>query len=141
MAIDLYRVVSVMLNPGKYLSALLDLLFWGISALAAFQYLLASSAGARGYMVLALAVGVCAEQIAIGHYIRRWGFVTLRLLVQVLRMAVAVLARVLDVSVGAIAMPVLWVCRRVIAVMKLAEKSAARKIFSIRAGKSRALEK
>ncbi len=101
-----------MLSPGKYLSAVLDLLFWGAWALAGFQYLLASSAGARGYMVLALAVGVCAEQIAIGHYVRRLGLAALRLLTRVLRAIIMALAVVLDVLASPIAMPLLRGARK-----------------------------
>jgi len=127
-----------MLNPGKYLAALLDLLFWGVCALLAFQYLLASSAGVRAYMGLALVVGVCSEQLAIGYYVRRLCFVTLRLLAKALRATITVLAGIADALGGAIAWPLLRIARQVRVLIGMAQKA---KIFSRTAGKSRELEK
>lgn len=138
VAIDLYRVVSVIFNPGKYLAALLDLIFWGVCALLAFQYLLASSAGVRAYMGLALAVGVGAEQLAIGHYVRRLGLAALGLSAKLLRVVVTALAAIADVLGGVMAWPLLRVVRFLRVLLGMAQKA---KIFSRIAGKARELEK
>lgn len=127
-----------MLNPGKYLSALLDLIFWGLCALLAFQYLLAGSTGVRAYMGLARVVGVCAEQLAVGDYVRRLCFAILRLLVKTLRAAITALAGTADALGGAVAWPLLRIVRHVRTVICLAQKA---KIFSRKAGKSREPEK
>jgi hypothetical protein len=138
VAIDLYRVVSVIFRPGKYLAASLDLLFWGVCALLAFQYLLASSVGARAYMGFALAVGVGAEQVAIGHYVRRLGFAALLFLTKTLSGVITALAVSADALGGAIAWPLLRLIRYLRVLLGTVQKA---KIFSRVAGKSRELEK
>jgi len=131
VAIDLYRVVSVLLNPGKYQRAVLDLLFWLACALVAFQYLLANSASARLYMLFGLAVGLIAEQLSIGPYVRRFARTTLRLCVRVLQTAVAALVFFTDAILGVFVVPVLFVARGVRAAVRVIVRFAllCRNIF------------
>lgn len=71
MLIDIYRVTTRMLNPGKYLAALFDLLFWLTAAIWAFVYLLRVNSGeARLYVLALLFLGYLLEQKVLGAYLR-----------------------------------------------------------------------
>jgi len=89
-------------------------------------------------MGLALAVGVGAEQLAIGHYVRRLGLAALGLSAKLLRVVVTALAAIADVLGGVMAWPLLRVVRFLRVLLGMAQKA---KIFSRIAGKARELEK
>ena len=84
-------------------------------------------------MGLALVVGVCAEQLAVGDYVRRLCFATLRLLAKTLRAAITALAGTADALGGAVEWALLRIVRHVRAIICLAQKA---KIFSRKAGKA-----
>ena len=64
-------------------------------------------------MGLALVVGVCAEQLAVGDCVRRLCFFTLRFIAKTLRAAIAALAGTADALGGAVAWPLLRIVRHV----------------------------
>ena len=71
MLIDMYRVVARMLNPGKYLAGLFDLLFWLSCTLWTFVYLLRVNSGeARLYVLALLLLGFILEQRILGKSLR-----------------------------------------------------------------------
>ena len=51
MLIDMYRVITRMLNPGKYLAGLFDILFWLSCTLWTFVYLLRVNSGEARFYV------------------------------------------------------------------------------------------
>ena len=71
MLIDIYRVLTHMLNSGRYLAGLFDLLFWLLCALWAFVYMLGVNSGeARLYVLALLLLGLVLEQKVLGHTLR-----------------------------------------------------------------------
>lgn len=71
MLIDMYRVITRMLNPGKYLAGLFDILFWLSCTLWTFVYLLRVNSGEARFYVLALVLlGYVLEQRILGRTLR-----------------------------------------------------------------------
>jgi len=93
LLIDIYRVVIVLISPGKYLAAAYDLLFWFAASLWVFLYMLGVTAGeARFYMIALLAVGYFLEQWILGKALR-----------VSLRSTILVVARLVTRTIGRIA--------------------------------------
>ncbi|KAF0195629.1 MAG: spore cortex biosynthesis protein YabQ [Bacillota bacterium] len=71
MLIDIYRVSNSMLNPGRYLVGLFDILFWLSCTLWTFVYLLHVNSGeARLYVLALLLLGFVLEQNFLGSTLR-----------------------------------------------------------------------
>lgn len=107
VAIDMYRVVAVMLNPGKYLSAIYDILFWLGCSLWTFLYLLSSNSGeARLYVLALLLMGFVVEQAILGRPLRRRLRAALKAVFMGISSVIRLLAWVIDAILDILVAPV-----------------------------------
>lgn len=115
MVIDMYRVVSAMLNPGKYLAAVYDIVFWLACTLWTFLYLLRSNSGeARLYVLALLLVGFILQQSIVGNRLRSSFKSVLRAVVRGVSKVIGFIAVVVDGFLNILVAPVRFVARLVI---------------------------
>ncbi|MDP3488373.1 MAG: spore cortex biosynthesis protein YabQ, partial [Bacillota bacterium] len=113
--IDMYRIIASMLNPGKYLAGLFDLLFWLSCTLWAFVYLLGVNSGeARLYVLALLLLGFVLEQKILGRALRTNLRSVLRTLVKGLSKLINAVSIFLEAVLNAITAPYRFIARIVL---------------------------
>ena len=112
MLIDMYRVITRMLSPGKYLAGLFDLLFWLSCTLWTFVYLLQVNSGeARLYVLALLLLGFALEQKILGSTLRTNMRSVLRALIKGLSRVISAISVFLEAVLNAITAPFRFIVR------------------------------
>lgn len=115
MLIDMYRVFTRMLNPGKYISGLFDLLFWLSCTLWTFVFLLRVNSGeARLYVLALLLLGFVLEQIILGSTLRTNFRSVLRTLIKGLSRLINAISVFVDAVLNAIMAPFRFIVRLIL---------------------------
>jgi len=112
MLIDMYRVMARLINPGRYLAAVFDLLFWLACTLWAFVYLLQVNSGeARLYVLALLFGGFLLEQKLLGSSLRANLRAVLLALGRGINKVIEVVSLLLEAILDAICAPFRFIVR------------------------------